>query len=169
MKYEDAISLHTMIYTSWPGRSFNPPILITCRDGGGEFRDPAPQTTPQHNANWCKILWIIFTNLFCLHRVVKLKLLEHSKVSNIFLTGECWNMDAYTFYCRVIIGGESYNSTEFKRPCSYRPFIQNTATRPTHNIDYHCSGLLRLLTKTQRRCISERSSKTCLEEVYEER
>ena len=68
-------------------------------------------------------------------------------------------MDAYTFYCRVIIGGESYNSTEFKRPCSYRPFIQNTATRPTHNIDYHCSGLLRLLTKTQRRCISERSSK----------
>ena len=101
-----------------------------------------------------------------------MKLLEHSKVSNIFLTGECLNMDAYTFYCGVIIGGESYNSMESSDPgdlCSYRPFIRKKATRPTHNIDYHCSGLLRLLTKTQRRCISERSSKTWLEEVYEER
>ena len=44
-----------------------------------------------------------------------MKLLEHSKVSNIFLTGECLNMDAYTFHCRVIVGGESYNSTEFVR------------------------------------------------------
>ena len=57
--------------------------------------------------------------IYSLHRVVKIKLLERSKVLNIFLTGECLNMDAYTFYCRIIIGGESCDSTEFirvKRP-----------------------------------------------------